>query len=182
MIVGIYGEIVNKFPTFVELKTQSGLIYKVDISLHTSSMIDQSNITLHTTYVVKEDSQRLFGFSTLEEKDIFDRVLKINGVGPSTALAICSTLTPEEFFKALSAGSIDSFKKVPGIGPKSAKRILVELGDFTPSIELVPSEKDKAIEALESLGFKNTNIKKALKDAKSSSVEDLIKEALRVLS
>jgi len=184
LIIGIKGRVVNKEPTFVDIECSSGLTYRVLISLYSSSLIEKET-SLHTTYVVKEDSQKLFGFVNSEEKEIFDRVLKINGVGPSTALAICSTLSPNDFFKALSSGDIDAFKKVPGIGPKSAKRILVELSDFMPKGDENSSESDdiskKAGLALESLGFKKDAIKKAIKKCSSESVEEMIKEALKIL-
>ena len=186
MIVGIEGKVLKKEPTTVDIRTDSGLIYRVHISLYTSSKIESKEIFLHTTFIVKEDYQKLFGFYDLEEKEIFDRVLKINGVGPSTALAICSTLTPKEFVKAIQNSDINSFKKVPGIGPKSAKRILVELSEFVPSFEgdsgtLQNSAFEKAALALESLGFKKEAINKALKKCSSKSTEELIKEALKIL-
>ena len=185
MIIGISGKVIKKEPTTADIQTQNGLTYRVHISLYTSSKIESENTSLHTTFIVKEDYQKLFGFYDLEEKEIFDRVLKINGVGPSTALAICSTLTPAEFVKALKEGDVSAFKRVPGIGPKSAKRILVEIGEFTPSGEVVQSVQEVANEkaslALESLGFKKEAIKKALKSCKSSTTEELIKEALKLL-
>jgi len=184
MIVGISGEVVKKEPTSVDIKTNSGLFYRVFVSLYSSSKIEEKEIFLHTTYIVKEDYQKLFGFCDLEEKEIFDRVLKINGVGPSTALAICSTLSPKEFIEAIKSGDINSFKKVPGIGPKSAKRILVELGDFIPTTDnesKQDSSFEKAALALESLGFKKESIKKALLKCSSNSTQELIKEALKIL-
>ena len=184
MIVGISGIVVNKEATHVDIKS-GGLTYRVHISLNTSAKIESQEVTLHTTFIVKEDSQKLFGFYDLEEKEIFDRVLKISGVGPSTALAICSTMTPQEFFVALQKSDVNAFKKVPGIGPKSAKRIIVELSDFAPQDEVVLSPKDeakaKAFLALESLGFKKESVKKALAKCQSSSTEDMIKEALKIL-
>ena len=186
MIVGIKGRVLKKEPTSIDVELASGLIYRVLVSLYTSASINESEIYLHTTFIVKEDYQKLFGFATLEEKEIFDRVLKINGVGPSTALAICSTLNPSDFVKALGSSDINAFKKVPGIGPKSAKRILVELSDFTPTSEAGESDMDKiavekAFMALESLGFKKEVIKKALSSCTSDTTEELIKEALKYL-
>jgi len=184
VIIGISGRVVKKEPTFLDIMTSSGLTYRVLVSLYTSSQV-KDEVELHTTYIVKEDYQKLFGFVTLEEKEIFDRVLKINGVGPSTALAICSTLTPSDFFKALSNQNIEAFKKVPGIGPKSAKRILVELGDFLPKdgVEISQSDeaKKRASLALQSLGFKKEAVKKALGRCESTVTEELIKEALKIL-
>ncbi len=184
MIIGISGRVVKKEPTFLDIETKFGLTYRVLVSLYTSSRIEE-DVNLHTTYIVKEDYQKLFGFHDLEEKEIFDRVLKINGVGPSTALAICSTLTPSEFFSALAKQDVEAFKRVPGIGPKSAKRILVELGDFLPKdgVEISKSDdaKQKASLALESLGFKKEVIKKVLSRCQGESTEELIKEALKYL-
>jgi len=185
MIIGISGKVIKKEPTTVDILTQSGITYRVHISLYTSSKIEDGDVFLHTTFIVKEDYQKLFGFYDLEEKEIFDRVLKINGVGPSTALAICSTLTPHEFINALQKSDINAFKKVPGIGPKSAKRILVEIGEFIPTNKTEQSENEianeKAFLALESLGFKKESIKKVLKECKSTSTQELIKEALKYL-
>ena len=101
-------------------------------------------------------------------------------------MAICSTLTPDEFIKAINSSDIAAFKKVPGIGPKSAKRILVELSDFLPSDESGTDPKSdsasvKASMALESLGFKKEAIKKAIKSCSSTTTQELIKEALRIL-
>ena len=184
MIIAICGEVVKKEPTLLHLHTASGLTYAVKISLHCSAAIESKHITLHTTFIVKEDSQTLFGFVSEQEKMMFDRVIKINGVGPSTALAICSTFTPESFSKAVIAQDVAAIKMVPGIGPKSAKRILVELGDFNLSLE---EDSDaisvtEATMALESLGFKKESIKKALSGVEASDTQTLIKEALKKLS
>ncbi len=184
MIIAISGEVVKKEPTLLHLKTPSGLTYAVKISLHCSSEIDSKNITLHTTLIVKEDSHTLFGFLSENEKIMFDRVIKINGVGPSTALAICSTFTPESFSKAVIAQDVSAIKMVPGIGPKSAKRILVELGDFNLQVEEDSNSISlgEATMALESLGFKKESIKKALSRVSACDTQTLIKEALKKLS
>ncbi len=116
---------------------------------------------------------------------MFDRVIKINGVGPSTALAICSTFTPEAFSAAVFSQDVDTIKTVPGIGPKSAKRILVELGDFvltTDTLDAVSQTKQDALLALESLGFKKERITKVLATCKSDTTQTLIKEALKKLT
>ncbi len=116
---------------------------------------------------------------------MFDRVIKINGVGPSTALAICSTFTPEAFSAAVYSQDVDAIKTVPGIGPKSAKRILVELGDFvltTDELDSLSQAKQDALLALESLGFKKDRISKILSSCESETTQTLIKEALKKLS
>jgi Holliday junction DNA helicase RuvA len=184
MIIAISGEVIKKEPTLLHIKTASGLSYAVKISLNCSSKIDSKDITLSTTLIVKEDSHTLFGFLDELEKTMFDRVLKINGVGPSTALAICSTFTPESFSKAVISQDVNAIKQVAGIGPKSAKRILVELGDFDLGVD--NDEKvayiSEATLALESLGFKKEAIKKAISGTSATDTQSLIKEALKKLS
>jgi len=184
MIIAIDGEVLKKEPTLLHLKTPSGLTYAVKISLHCSASIETKQVSLHTTLIVKEDSHTLFGFSSEYEKLMFDRVIKINGVGPSTALAICSTFTPESFQSAVMSQDVNAIKTVPGIGPKSAKRILVELGDFNLGVEedAASVSMTEATMALESLGFKKESIKKALASATASDTSSLIKEALKKLS
>ncbi len=184
MIIAISGDVIHKEPTLLHIQTASGLTYAVKISLHTSASIESKAISLHTTLIVKEDAHTLFGFSNMHEKMLFDRVIKISGVGPSTALAICSTFTPESFQKAIIAQDVAAIKMVPGIGPKSAKRILVELGDFTLDLDDESSGGNvtEASMALESLGFKKEAIKKALTGAEGEDTSALIKAALKKLS
>ena len=184
MIIAIDGEVVKKEPTLLHLKTSSGLTYAVKISLHCSASIESKQVSLHTTLIIKEDSHSLFGFLCENEKLMFDRVIKINGVGPSTALAICSTFTPASFSSAVVSQDVNAIKMVPGIGPKSAKRILVELGDFNLDVEedSASVSATEATMALESLGFKRETIKKALVGTTATDTSSLIKEALKKLS
>ncbi len=184
MIIAISGEVTHKEPTKLHLKTPSGLTYLVRISLHCSASIDKKLVTLHTTLLVKEDSHTLFGFVDRLEKELFDRLLKINGVGPSIALAICSTFTPQSFSNALLSQDVNAIKSVPGIGPKSAKRILVELGDFDLGLEESQggASTQEAMMALESLGFKKEAISKALTKCEGEDTQALIKQALKILA
>ncbi len=182
MIVEIEGEIIKKDPTLLYLKTY-GITREIHISLNCSSKIDKNNISLHITQIIKEDSNNLYGFIDIQEKLMFDKVIKINGVGPSIAMAICSTFTPSAFAKAIVSNDVSSIKMVPGIGPKSAKRILVELSDF--SLDFSTSENksyNEALQALESLGFKKDKIIKVLAGCVSTETSSLIKEALKKLS
>ena len=185
MIVALEGEVTKKEPTFVYVKLSSGITHLIYISLNCSSLIDKKFVQLHITQIIKEDSNNLFGFIELLEKTMFDRVIKINGVGPSTAMAICSTFTPSSFTKAISNQNIEAFKRVPGIGPKSAKRILVELGDFDLGLDASANTSTnhvEAIQALESLGFKRDKIQKVLTKCNSYETADIIKEALKKLT
>ena len=182
MIVGVEGEVVRKEPTLLHIKV-GGFTYEVHISINSSNEIDGTRVKLFTTQIIREDSNTLYGFCNELEKSIFDRLIKINGVGPKVALAVCSTFTPESFAQLLKTKDANMLKKVPGIGPKSASRILVELGDFELSVEGEESQaKTEAIMALESLGFKKGQIIKALAGESSDSSATLIKSALKKLS
>ena len=182
MIVGIEGVVERKEPTFVHLNV-SGLIYEVHVSINTSNAIQESRVKLYVTQVIREDSNNLFGFIDNNEKKMFDTVLKINGVGPKVGLAICSTFTPETFAKVVSSKDVSMLKRVPGIGPKAASRILVELADFIVdgnSGSINAGALGEAVMALESLGFKKDAIQKALNGC-SGDTSSLVKEGLRKL-
>jgi Holliday junction DNA helicase RuvA len=184
MIIAIDGVVIKKEPTFLHVKTNSGFTYKVNVSLFCSTSVSLGEISLHVTQIIREDANNLYGFIQNDEKRVFDTLVKVNGVGPSTALAVCSTLSPNDFASALTSNSIEAFKKVPGIGPKSAKRILVELSDFSLDMEGTSSSNNafnETMQALESLGFKKERIKKVLSTCKAEDTSSLIKEALKKL-
>lgn len=182
MIVGIEGIVERKDPTFVHINV-NGLIYEVMVSLNTSNAIGEKRVRLFTTQIIREDAHLLFGFIEMNEKKMFDTVLKINGVGPKVGLAICSTFTPETFAKVVSAKDVGLLKRVPGIGPKAASRILVELADFIVDGSEASSGNGSMMEAemaLESLGFKKEAIRKALSGC-SGDTSTLVKEGLKRL-
>jgi len=181
MIVGIEGNVERKDPTFIHLNVH-GLIYEVFVSINTSNTISEKSVKLYTTHIIREDAQLLFGFARINEKKMFDTLIKINGVGPKVALAICSTFSPETFGKVISSKDVAMLKRVPGIGPKSASRILVELADFIVDGEESESSSamGEAIMALESRGFKKDHIQKALNGC-SGDTSTLVKEGLRKL-
>ncbi len=184
MIVALEGLIEKKEPTNIHLNV-NGITYEVFVSLNCSAKITNDKIKLHITHIIREDSQSLYGFITNSEKKIFDTVIKINGVGPKVALAICSTFTPEDFAQIISANDVAMLKKVPGIGPKGASRILVELsGIVIDGLENNTSSSASHMEAsmaLESLGFKKDIINKALNQCSATTTADLVKEALKKL-
>jgi len=186
MIVGVKGNIVYKEPSFVHIDV-SGLVYEVFISLQTFSALGSKEVSLFTSQIIREDASLLFGFMDMNEKKMFTRLIKINGVGPKVAMAICSTYTPSQFATVITNKDLNGVKKVPGIGPKGAGRILVELAGFdadlvassdTPSATLAFSQ---ATEALESLGFKKDKISKALSACDGDDTAALVKGALKLL-
>ena len=186
MIVGLKGMVEYKEPSVVWVDV-SGVVYEVFISLQTFSAL-QERVHLHTVHIVREDTEALYGFATKAEKALFERLIKINGVGPKVAMAICSTYTPQQFASVISSNDVAGIKRVPGIGPKSAGRILVELNGF--DAELLESSQSgepkgrahaEATEALEALGFKKEQISKALSQCESEDTASLVKEALKHL-
>ena len=183
MIVAIEGIIEKKEPTFVYLNV-GGITYEINISLNTSAKIKDKKTKLHTIQIFKEDSQKLYGFYDLSEKKMFSELIKINGVGPKVALAICSTFTPSTFGQIITNKDVNRLKKVPGIGAKSASRILVELSGViieTDEKHINNSNITEAIMALESLGFKKEAINKVLNKIEATSTADIVKQALKLL-
>ena len=185
MIVGLNGILKYKEPAFIHIEV-SGVVYEVFISLQTFSAIQNTDVSLFTTQIIREDAQLLFGFLEMSEKKMFARLIKINGVGPKVAMAICSTYTPTQFATIINNKDMNGVKKVPGIGPKSAGRILVELAGF--DVELVVSTDapesqafSQASEALGSLGFTKAKISKALSSCSGKDTASLVKEALKLL-
>ncbi|MDR2342675.1 MAG: Holliday junction branch migration protein RuvA, partial [Campylobacteraceae bacterium] len=149
MITAIEGKVTNKEPTSVYIKTLSGVTYKIAVSLYCASAINNNDvIELKITQIIREDANLLFGFLDVDEQRMFEQLIKLNGIGTSTAIAICSTLTPSAFAKALASSDTGALIKVPGIGLKSAKRILVELGEFALQSSLNASSQSQTEAAL----------------------------------
>jgi Holliday junction DNA helicase RuvA len=184
MIIGLEGNIVYKEPSSMHLDV-NGVVYEVFISLHTYSGLNGERVRVHTTHIIREDAQQLYGFLQKGEKTLFEGMLKINGIGPKAALAICSTFTPEQFAGIISSKDVNALKKVPGIGPKSAGRIMVELAGFDAVLlqgdSTIGTASSEASMALESLGFKREQIAKALSASNATDTASLVKEALKQL-
>jgi len=184
MIVGIEGKVEFRDPTRLHLNV-NGLIYEVNVSLNTSNAVaGTERVRLHVTQIIREDANLLYGFADGNEKKMFDTLLKINGVGPKVAQAVCSTFTPETFAKVVASKDVSLLKRVPGIGPKAASRILVELADFivdgSGGEGSASAGHAEAVMALESLGFKKEAIRKALA-GESGDTATLVKAALKKL-
>ena len=185
MIVGLEGKIQKKEQTVIHVNVH-GLIYEVFISINCSAKIIEEDVKLCITHIIREDAQTLYGFLDINEKRLFDTVIKINGVGPKVALAICSTFTPSSFSSIVNTNDVSMLKRVPGIGPKGASRILVELSGFI--VDTVDGDDSginsahlEASLALESLGFKKDILTKVLRTCESGDTSSLVKEALKKL-
>ena len=185
MIVGIEGSVEHKEPTLLHLNV-NGLVYEVFISLQTYAAVNGARVKLHTCHIIREDAQQLYGFYEAGEKALFERLIKINGVGPKVAMAICSTFSASQFAQVIAANDVGGLKRVPGIGPKSASRILVELSGFDAvlmqqgSAAATPASSEASM-ALESLGFKKEQIAKVLGQCEATDTAGLVKEALKKL-
>lgn len=186
MIVGIEGRIEHKTPTSIHVNV-SGLIYEVFVSLQTYGALGVDQVKLHVAHIIREDAQMLYGFHASGEKMMFERLIKISGVGPRVAMAICSTFAPADFARVVQNGDVSMLKRVPGIGPKSAGRILVELSGFDAqlggvSVSPQSQASGEAQLALESLGFKKEQVAKVLAGCDASSdTATLVKAALKQL-
>ncbi|CAD7287058.1 Holliday junction branch migration protein RuvA [Campylobacter suis] len=183
MIKAIEGIITKKEPAFVVLKTVSGVSYGVFISLFCSAKLETGVKTeLNITQIIREDANLLYGFLDISEQKMFEMLIKLSGIGASTAMAVCSSLSANAFTNAVLNGDADTIKQVPGIGPKTARRIIAELSDAKlVSDESVPSYQNEALLALEALGFKREKIVKILPECKSQTTGELVKEALKKL-
>jgi Holliday junction DNA helicase RuvA len=188
MIVGLKGKIEENNITNIHLNVNN-IIYKIYISLKTYEEINSINnkeIKLRIEQIFKENSQDLYGFKNKEEHELFNNLLKINGIGPKVCLSICSTYNVVDFIHIIKNGDIDSIKKIPGIGPKTAGRLLIELKDINILSEENQNQTNnkyeaekQTIEALISLGFKKQNIEKILIKCEGQTSSELIKEVLK---
>lgn len=185
MISQLRGKVTEKNGPNILLDV-SGVGYMIELT--TSSMAGQpqvgSETTIKTYLHVREDNWQLYGFSTLEEKKIFEKLLSISGIGPKLAISILSANTIEEFKKSIANEDVEFLTSVPRLGSKNAKRIILELKD-----KLVIDDDDgtpyysEAKQALKSLGYMDVQISKALSSCNGhESSEELVKEALRMLA
>lgn len=195
MIDSIKGYILKKDPTYVIIDL-SGLRFKINISIATFEKLPLRSIEVDLlTYLhVREDILDLYGFATEEERDIFLKLINVSGIGPRSAITILSGTTPEDFKNRIISEDVKSLTVIPGIGPKTAKRIILELkekfiGEDVDISNLVGIEQNNdeikdVIQALLSLGYKRTQIDHALRKIKEEggvlegSIEEIIKKAL----
>lgn len=177
MIAGLRGKVFTKSTTKILLDV-SGVIYEVFMPLNDIEKVKQED-TILTTQIIREDASLLFGFLDVAQKQAFDNLIKISGVGPKVALTICNYFTPIELITITTNNDYISLKKVPGIGEKSAKRIILELKIDNINKNDLNTPKQEAISALESLGFKKDEIIKLIEKSTSTITQDIIKDVLR---
>jgi len=193
MIAFLKGRLAHKEATYVIIDV-NGVGYRVFISLNTYSAIkNEESCTLFTHFHVKEDAQLLYGFTQTAEKQTFQLLISISGVGPNTALMVLSTLSALELKNAIVSDDVKTIQSVKGIGAKTAQRIILELKDKVLKEGIEPEEnngtssnrvQEEALTALVTLGISKNiaekSILKILKTADASiTVEELIKGALK---
>ena len=176
MIVAIEGIITKNEPSSAVLKTSNGVSYGVGVSLKTSAKLQKgAKVELLISQILREDANLLYGFLDVEEKRNFDMLRKLSGIGAATAMAVCSSLSPSDFVKAVINGDANALTK-------TARRIIAELSDAKLILADIPTYKNEAIMALESLGFKREKIISVLNDCDSDNTGDLVKQALQKLA
>lgn len=170
----------------------AGVGYKVSCSTTTLTALppEGGTVRLWTHTHVREDMLALYGFLTPAEQGIFEALLSVSGVGPKVALQVCSAFTPEDFRRTLATDDVAGISSVPGIGKKTAQRIILELKEklHVPDLQVVGSAPDalsQARSALENLGYSPAEVRAALSESPTASVdsvEDVVKSALKALS
>lgn len=194
MIAYLQGTISHKTPTFIYVDC-NGVGYHVNISLHTYSKLEKLEKVKILTYLsIKEDEHALYGFFDEEERALFILLISVSGIGVNTARVILSYMTPEEVRTAIIHENAFALGKVKGIGPKTAKRIILDLKDKVmkesgkENVVMITTEgnsiKQEALSALMTLGFPKPVIEKHIKfitdkHPEIDQVEDLIKQVLK---
>jgi Holliday junction DNA helicase RuvA len=194
------GILIEKQPPELLIEV-NGIGYEVQMPM--SCFYELPNIgeeaIIYTHFVVREDAQLLYGFNTVKERALFREVIKANGVGPKLGLGILSGMTASQFVSCVEREDVSTLVKLPGVGKKTAERLVVEMKDrlkgwgagdlFTPYTDAAPvdntpatnSAEEEAISALLALGYKPTQASKVVSQVMTAdmSSEDLIREALK---
>jgi Holliday junction DNA helicase RuvA len=194
MIGRLRGVLVEKTPNELLIEV-AGVGYEVEIPLTTYYNLPESGaeVLIHTHMVVREDAQLLFGFGSLQERTLFRTLIKVNGVGPKLAIGILSGIEATAFAKAVQNKDVKALVALPGVGKKTAERLIVEMQDRldeVPQAGAAPAAIGQvdpladAEAALINLGYKPQEASRALAavDDPNDSIENLIKQALKNLT
>ena len=198
MFAYIKGSLEEKGNNYIVVDV-SGIGYKIFMSESAiSKLCDLGEIVkIHTHYYVREDNISLYGFITKEELKMFELLLSVSGIGAKSAISMLSNITPSKFAIAVISNDINALKKIPGVGPKSAQRIILELKDKLKTEQAIEEEApevkveiqktenaSEAMEALQILGYNRREIEKVFEKIANLdvSVEELIKKALSLLA
>ena len=191
MIGRLNGRLIEKNPTELLIEC-GGVGYEVKVSLNTFSQLGSDEaVQVFTKLIVREDAHILYGFANKEEREMFNHLISVSGIGPNTAMIMLSSLVPDEIAQAIMSEDVPTIQKIKGIGTKTAQRVIIDLKSKVSKMELstenIFSSNNRnrfdALNALVSLGFDKKSAEKVLDklDTGTQSVEELIKEALRNL-
>ncbi len=186
MLVGLEGIIESRGSDSVVVAV-GGASLKLYVPTSTLSTIGEigSKVKLHTHLQVREDGVVLYGFASAQELELFQALTSVSGVGPKAALSLLSTLTVEQLTGAIVSGNAEVLNRVPGVGQKMAARLVLELKNKLPHIEVPSSLDAEVVAVLQSLGYSVAEATSALASVPDSSeltLEDKIKLALRNLA
>lgn len=202
MIAYVHGEIVEIGETKVIVDVH-GIGYQIFITGRDAQALPPigKKVKLHTYFSVKEDSLQLFGFLSKDDMEIFKLLLNVNGVGPKAALGLLSSMPADDLRFAILAADAKSISKAPGIGNKTAQKVILELKDklnledalekrqenqgASPACTAMNDAKSEAVQALTALGYSNGDALKAVQKAEVTedmSTEDVLRAALKHLS
>jgi Holliday junction DNA helicase RuvA len=187
VIASVRGAVTARKPDHVVVEC-AGVGYRVAVSANTLGSVPGvgKEVALHTHLVLRDDAMHLFGFVSEEERELFLMLIGVQGVGPKVALAVLSGGSPRELLNAIATGDSARFQAVPGIGKRTADRVIVELrekvaGRVSDEIVITKSDDPRILarQGLESLGFSVQEADELLDSAEGESAEDLIAAALR---
>jgi holliday junction DNA helicase RuvA len=195
MIAHLRGKLISRHPNLVILEA-AGVGYNVTVSVPTFSELPglNSEVALHIHTHVREDQLALYGFLRPEEKHLFEKLITVSGIGPKLAITVLSGMAAEEMINAIRANDLAKLTKVPGVGRKTAERMVLELRDKLPvratdQIQATPSfsgTQEDVLSALTNLGFQRAAAEKALaqaaKNGGADSFEALFRGALTIVS
>lgn len=190
----IKGQLCELLPAYAIVET-GGIGYNINISVNTFSALKQgSECKLYVHEIIRDDAHLLFGFTTVQERDLFRMLLSVSGVGANTARLILSSVSPDNLVAAIVSEDVALLKSVKGVGQKTAQRLVIELRDKISSINTENCDffaasnntlQKDALNALVMLGFGKPAVEKVLskilKDNPNMSLEDLIKVSLNYL-
>jgi Holliday junction DNA helicase RuvA len=182
------GTLLEKQPPMIAVDVH-GVAYELDVPMSTFYQLPAtgSTTTLYTHLVVRDDAHLLYGFASDNERQLFRQLLRVNGVGARTALALLSGLSVQELHQAVALQETGRITKIPGIGKKTAERLMLELRDKLSggvgATGIAPTPRDDALRALLALGYNDKEARAALaKVASDLSVSESIRHALKLLS
>jgi Holliday junction DNA helicase RuvA len=195
MIAWLSGKVVDFSTANLIVLDVNGVGYAVETTTPTHAILSQERqlVNLHIQTIVREDAINLYGFLEQEEKALFKALLKVNGIGPKSAIGILSTISPSMFIQSIQLQDKDMLTKLPGVGKKTAERIIIEMQDILKDSFIVQQEiaqlphsqaASEAISALEALGYRRFEALEAVKKLKNESLDaqGLIKKALQLLA